>query len=357
MFEERTVFILGAGASAHCGLPLGFALNKQIKEGVADAIATKPGSGLWENLGNMPPSSQFLHKPYHYLLGHLNDDTGLHKLLGGGPLLRVMGEFSRALAEQTNFVIDQFLVQNPEFAQIGKLCIAVEIIRSLYKRPTSEDRAAIKKPWAVPINENWYAHFINQLHAGAVDARDLEERTQVSIISFNYDHTLEDAIREQFAKPSRVRGADYRRCIDIIHPHGCIVSCGDHVVSFSALLKDSVERMSIIDEVLNAGGRASLQEERERAKRRIAEANKVYILGFGFHPFNIRILDLHRTLPKERAFALNHRTNSAVDLALKDLGIPMQNRWAGEIYELFSRNAFAPLGGAFELSNGGNGSG
>jgi hypothetical protein len=350
MFEERSVFILGAGASAHCDMPLGHALNKQIKSGIAEAVGAGPSHGIWENLAKLPPSSRFLQRPYHFLLMDLHDNHALRQLIGRGPLHKVMNEFSEALASQTNFVIDQFLTENPEFSQIGKLCIAIEIIRATYQYPKAKDRRGIKKDWCVPTNENWYAHFINQLRSGAADARDLEDRTSISIVNFNYERTFEEAIGEQLGRPSRFRGVDYRRCVEFLHPHGCIVHCDHEVADFSALLIKSATGMSVIDEVPDHKEGISVLKQREVARSRIAEASNVYILGFGFHPFNVRMLDLHRTLPKGRTFALNYANNQGLDAIIEGLGIPKTNRWTGEIPELFSQGAFASPGGVYELS-------
>ncbi len=342
MFKEPTVLLLGAGASVHCGLPLGLDLNKNIKNGLAEAVSRKSSDGFWDNLEQMPRHAQFLHQPYAFLLLHLDSDPRLTKLLDGGPIHKAMKEMSKALAEQTTFVLDQFLMDNPEFDSLGKLCIAVELFRSLYQKPSARRPDATKNDGWHSRDDNWYRHLINHATDGATDRAELERETRLSIVNYNYDTTLEEFLALKFGITSRYRHADYRKCIDVMHVHGSLPTCPNGLVDFTSLLIESVRELSVVGEDVQRRNVETIITARKRAQTAIAKAQHVYVFGFGFHRFNLEILDLARVLPKVNTVCQNFDNSPRVARAIVELGIPQSNTHAGKgVHELILQDIFS----------------
>lgn len=331
MFREPTVFVLGAGASAHCGLPLGFKLNELITSGVSEVAAwiKRPESG--PNYRRLPPQSLFMRNPYAYMLQHLTGDRGVDLPQRLDILLT---SFSEALQSQTNFVIDQFLFENPEFEAVGKLCIAAEIIRGLYEDPDRLGNVMRKVGWRNKV-ENWYGHLINHARDGAVDGQELEGETQLSVVTFNYDPTLVEFLGEKFANTSRHAGADFSRCVHVEFVHGAIPPCGSGAVDFASMLSRAASNLTIVAEDLTKR-HAAVASMRDRARQHLKNASRVYIFGFGFHKFNVEILRLAELLPLSETYCLNFDGNGKVYAAAREIGIPEANIIARKsIHDIF----------------------
>ncbi|MBU4460126.1 MAG: hypothetical protein KJ579_06130, partial [Verrucomicrobia bacterium] len=141
MITRDTVLVLGAGASAHLGYPLGASLVQRILalQGTAEAQLI---SSLLQNQG----CAETL-------------DSMLDALLKSG-----------------RESIDAFLAHHPPFSLAGRLAIAACLIpherpANLYSRGT----------------DNWYRRLLSAMDAPFADFA----KNRLSIITYNYDRSLE----------------------------------------------------------------------------------------------------------------------------------------------------------------------
>ena len=241
MIKKPTVLILGAGASAHVGYPLGRQLVDNIC-GQNIQQLTGDVSGLW----------------------------GEKEVKG----------FLTRLSRAGFYSIDAFLETVPEQAGLGKYLLAREIKR----HEQIENLFSPKDP-------GWYQYLFNCL----LDKNSYSgfESSRLSIITFNYDRSLETYLHESLVARFQIgpdEAHDLLSEVSIIHVHG---SLGEYPnipyqtdCSTTELLKISKE-IQIIHEVSDHKN-DFCNKEFKQAFGCLSEAERIFFLGFGFHPDNLR---------------------------------------------------------------------
>jgi len=150
MITEPTVLILGAGAS----YPYGFPTAKQLKWDICDAFS---------NEKSLAP--QLLDGKSDYSASEFSD-------------------FAMALRHSGNESVDAFLEQrqkqNERVVGVGKLAIAYALI------PCEDEGKLFQRDFG-SRGGHWYEYLFGRLNT---DFRDFA-RNQLSIITFNYDRSLE----------------------------------------------------------------------------------------------------------------------------------------------------------------------
>lgn len=156
MILKRTVLVLGAGASKPYDLPVGSELVNEICGGLRRT------------------AKEFA-----------------QDIRACGVPEGVVREFGRALASSHQDSIDAFLQHRLEFIEVGKLSIARALIP--HEIPDYIHRTRPR---------HWYAALLNVLDA----EHDYFPSNQVSVITFNYDRSLEyflfTALQSRYGLPS-----------------------------------------------------------------------------------------------------------------------------------------------------------
>jgi len=143
MFETSTVLILGAGTSVPYGYPSGRGLVDDLK-------------------GDNPKRKEILiqlqfQKPE-------------------------IDEFTAVLRKAEPPSIDHFLENNPRFTDLGKACIAYEILKR-----ENENRLYHPKVDKEGSIRSWYRDLADRI----ADSADEIAFNNLSIVTFNYDRSLE----------------------------------------------------------------------------------------------------------------------------------------------------------------------
>ncbi|MHC4477182.1 MAG: hypothetical protein ACYTEL_16165 [Planctomycetota bacterium] len=249
MIERETLLILGAGASVPYGFPSGGELVSRIK----------------------------------VLLDH--PETSTFQLLRPHPLsfrADCIQEFIRSLHHADPPSVDAWLEHNEEFVEIGKAAIALALLRAEQKsnlRPTN----------------SWYQYLFSQL-SGSFEHFD---KNRVSIITFNYDRSLEHYLYMAFTNThSAIKSEDCAqklKSIPIVHPYGSLghfewqakkpfpVPFGHEATT--DMVHQASRNIKIIPET-NQDPTVEFQQAREL----ITQAQSIYFLGFGYHQTNIERL-------------------------------------------------------------------
>lgn len=259
MFRRDTVFILGAGASVPFGLPSGEMLVDNI-------LKLRRGQ---------PYGDKYL--PLLTELG-VEDDLFL--------------EFQRELADSTHYSIDAFLERRPKYLDIGKLAIALRLL-------PCESESILSSPNTHYETKNWYRVLLQRLTEGASHISQIAAN-KVTFVTFNYDRSLEHFLFSSLCSyyetnPSEV--AAILAQLPIIHVHGRLGSLpwqsdnDQDVVVYGDWRSDAVQRaakgIKIISEIT-----PDTMYEFDVARMPILNASDIFFLGFGYHPDNVKRLQV-----------------------------------------------------------------
>jgi hypothetical protein len=260
VIDSRTVFVLGAGASNPFGLPLGTGLRRFVLENFND----KHGHAV-----------------------HLYNTTGFTE--------QQVEIFISALRFSGLQSVDAFLERRPEFMEIGKATMAIELV-------LRENHDVL---WSE--GSNWMLYLYSAMIGNSLEEFDQNE---VSVITFNYDRTLEHflatSLGNSFGKPVE-EVAQVMKNIPIIHLHGRLgylpwendqntIPYG-HLGITAADMKVFLSEIKVVHEDISDGRDKDFHE----AKKLLQEATRVYLLGFGFGTRNVERLGLDAIEPSEYA--------------------------------------------------------
>jgi hypothetical protein len=347
MFDpNKTVFILGAGASWHYGYPTGEELVKKV---IAKA---RTAAAHFSLVLNNADSGALTIRP-NYITRNSPDAVPADGLTGmkaeWGNAINECNDLITRLTTVDPLVIDYFLGQNPHLGDIGKFFIAWVMLeyeavflkyginnnrRELLLR--TSDRTDREKASSIQhlqhYNDNWYRFVIHKLVTGCPDAHSLLAN-KVTFVTFNYDVSLEYQLLRGLSSLAHFAGGDTVRQFfegnRFIHIYGKVRE--DAIApppSFDLDLLGGVtldgpkaqrgppylwnDTKALLDTIYEAskGIRTIAPHEKtvepavESARRAIADANCVYILGYGFDENNSRLL----ALPDSLALAKTHKT-------------------------------------------------
>lgn len=249
MIRVPTVLILGAGASAHCGYPLGRQLVADICRITIQDLAAA-------------------HLPSEWTRNHT-------------------AEFITRLRYTDPPSIDAFLERHPEDIRLGKYLIA----RELRKREVLRDLFP-------PNDAGWYRYLYDKLlDSGLAAIGD----NRLVILTFNYDRSLEAYLCQRLEashSSQLVHGSSFEiihSAVPIIHLHGILGNVakwpygwgnGGAAESDEGITLEMSRQIQIIHEVKDASGFCS--ESFRKANECLVQAERIYFLGFGFHNDNMR---------------------------------------------------------------------
>jgi hypothetical protein len=242
MISKKTVLILGAGASAHVGYPLGSQLVSQLCSlRGTDALNALPGG--WTS-------------------DYAND-------------------FLTRLSRAGHYSIDAFLETDLERAALGKYLIAREL----------KTREIVDCLFPPHSTNSWYQYLFNGLAGGRT--LDSFRPDNLGIITFNYDRSLEAYLHHALQARFNVDGVAAMtlvRQLPIIHVHGILGSYPEVPYTAKASAEDLLEisrQIQIIHEIQDPGEQFS-NKMFEAAHEMLMKSERIFFLGFGFHPDNIR---------------------------------------------------------------------
>ncbi len=284
MINHKTVFVLGAGASVPYNYPSGYTLLRDICKNLVD---TK-------------------HPNYRALI-----EMGCQE--------QDISEFRFALRYSGRNSVDEFLEYQPDFLEIGKSAIAVELMH--YEN--------LGHMMSLDSN-NWYRYLYNMMSSSFVEFGE----NAIGVVTFNYDRSFEEylftALKHSYGESDDDCAVQIER-IPIVHVYGQL--------GYLPWQKTEPRRpydasRDPKDVQIAGAGIKIIHEEHDlqfRAAHSILQsAKRVYFLGFGYHPVNMERLDIP-------SIATNHMKGTAFGL-----GSAEQQR---------ARNLFGPHSGHIGFSH------
>jgi len=257
LIDKKTVFVLGAGASCPYGYPSGAELRKYI-------------------------CLDFPKRYEDYLSQYTDKGYRDSKLLS-------IKHFADTFFNSSTLSIDLFLARNPNLVETGKYIISFIILDT--ERESHFNERAIK-------GQDWYSFLFNQLTAGIVDQKRLSafSKNKVSFITFNYDRSLEhylyESLRNSFTNVPPSKIAQEIESLEVIHVYGKVAPLdwqdGRNGVPYSTHFTERL--ISTI-----SGNIMTIYERQENSdfediQLTLNEAERIYVLGFGYAPENIEII-------------------------------------------------------------------
>ncbi|PCI85482.1 MAG: hypothetical protein COB24_12890 [Hyphomicrobiales bacterium] len=310
MYNENTVFIIGAAASIKYGFPLGDELT--------DSVST-----LFGDYGKGNTLSERFRKNFEIL----RQDELLSRISETYPT-KVVEESSRHIHQGLHGMrsVDRYLhvhQDNESIVFLGKLAIASSILK--YERQStlynwqkklidtgiSTKIQKVQKPITVHdkklenLTNTWINIFFNNLSEGYTKDTVKNIFENVSIICFNYDRCIEFYLMELLVitfSLNRDTAANILSTLNIIHPYGTIGNCienGDeNYLPFGNSGERPVNEFALAKRIVTFT--ESTNENTNNSKRiinAVSGASKMIILGFGFEQMNMDILKLpaHKT--------------------------------------------------------------
>jgi hypothetical protein len=259
MITKPTVLILGAGASMPYGFPSGAELRRII-------------------LDNL----QLDYPPRKWIIT-------LQKL---GITQDCIRNFQYDLHNSDSSSVDAFLEHRPEFLKIGKLAITLGLI-------PFEEEQQLKKG-----EESWYQHLFGKLNAPF----DSFDKNELSIITFNYDRSIEHYLFTAMKSKYGKSGEECKRKlgdIPIIHVHGRLGAllwqdeAGRAYLPRPGATPEEISINNVSEKILVIPEAKDTSDEFDHAFKLMKDAERIYFLGFGYHEMNLRRLKIDKLDNKE----------------------------------------------------------
>lgn len=348
MFTQPTVFILGAGASWHCGYPTGEDLVQKVIEKA------------------------------EYIAQHLQNNYPLRR--GGDPLpcpeAAIYKQLAWRLKQSNPPVIDYFLGQNKDIQEVGKQLIAwvlLECEASSWGRIHINHSPEHRKEWQktnYKPKDDWHRFILHELTLIQDESKpETLLDNQVTFITFNYDLSLERVLYNGLSHNDLFMPDLAKKFIEspnrFLHIYGSLsepsynrepLSPGEinNPKFMHPYVKKNAENIRTI--AGNCGKNDVVcQETLAAAREAIKNARNVYILGYGFDERNSDLLQLKELLyynkrPHKRVMFTNYNNSERINKRASRLFFGMYNKFEGNMRVETSRKQNDEDGWYFEKS-------
>ena len=329
MFDRPTVIVLGAGASADFGFPLGEELRNRIISGIGRLKKAHESS----EFPSFPPTNPhnvgfFKKNPFRALAAYLISPLArpyLPEDFKHEQMARLF-EFHDVMKSQTHDTVDKFVWENPRYEFIAKVLISQQIMFGMYHWEEKQLRLKSFSDREYGERRNWYQRLINLIRDGAQDGQSLANN-KLHVVTFNYDHSLEQALGTSLADTERHHGADYTKAVSILHVNGTPAELPALVTDVGKFILECAQNFHLAQEA--AGSEVEIV--RINARSAISNAERIYLMGFHFDPTNLSAIGLQGEggSLKKRVFCLNFNGDLGLRQKILQLGIPEPRIYAG----------------------------
>lgn len=325
MFEEKTVIILGAGASA----PFGFALGGELYNFLIDRLGAWHRKHLGEELPSYrgPFSAQnvslFRKDPIGALVSYLKSPLPrefLPKDFSQDAVPLMLVEFREQLRGQTSDTIDRFIHDNPGHQLIGKILLAQNILLRMYSGSDDSDsdtclslRTFSKRSFG--SRRNWYHGLMNHMRLDASDGKAVANN-KLTIVTFNYDSSLELALASSLGRTERHAGADWQQAVRVLHINGGPPVLNQKITDVGRFIVQSAKTITLVEDEPDE----DLSHIRGTARHAIQDADKIFVIGFNFDSANVATIGL-TDVQKSKVYCLNYDGNLGLANRIRKLGI------------------------------------
>ncbi|MBA7522044.1 hypothetical protein ES705_14156 [subsurface metagenome] len=273
MIKERTIFILGAGASKPYGLPTGPELKADILY-----FLNRPGQKL-------------LSIRNYSRLKYSGNSRDLIRNAAGvteSGIDRFVRDFDRSPISS----IDSFISKRSDYSVLGRTAIAFVISLS---EKSNELFAS---------SDNWMGKLFEYMMVDTYPSNFSSH--QIKFITYNYDRSLEfyllDSLKTSFGIDD-TEAAKILKQISIYHVHGKLAGLiqlrESHSKEYNGIVKDADQLAGLKDHIRIVSDKENVYQPDEMLMHIFDYAKRVYFLGFSFNQENINKLKLNKYAPKD----------------------------------------------------------
>ena len=201
--------------------------------------------------------------------------------------------------------IDRFLQRRQDYSNVGRAMIGFVLM-------PYEDSSNLH----APNGGRWYRYLYSDIIA-PLSPQDFGTN-QLSIITYNYDRSLEKFFFDVLKKGFSLMDADaasLSQAIPIVHVHGSfgnLPGAGGHGRPYFADftdIHDAMHRLHIVSDDIQQSGVV------ERCSKLLEVASHVVFLGFGYDSVNVTRLELEKRCANARFYGTRFKmTNSQIGL-------------------------------------------
>ena len=293
----KTVYVIGAGASAELNLPFGGSFRENIRDAVSFEFHSK---------GN-------------HLSGDIQLYESIHHFAQGEDSEYQFKEYIHAAAHIKNAVwqapsIDHFLYSHysmPGVVRVGKMAIVRCIAQAEQESELMPDTSA--PPHDAPdlrsVENTWLHKFFELLTSGAKLDAFQRRLKNITLIVFNYDrcieHYLFHATRNYFRIKGDAKVAEILSGLNIIHPYGQIGKLpwqsGDTKLTFGqADVRANLVELS--NQIHTFSESLIEQDDSDKIAEILHESKRIVFLGFAYHQLNMDLLKLKKRKACKKIF-------------------------------------------------------
>ena len=275
MFNQKVVFIVGAGASREYNFPLG----SDLKEAIASGVRFRFEHGGSYLTGG---SQELLDHIRRHVKGDVkkaNEYTRAANALAGAIPSFV------SIDEALHYVSD-----SPEAVEVGKIAIVDQILKAERGSSLAFDQRN-GRPGHLP--DGWIAELFSMALA-QTQRKDLKSIfSHASFINFNYDRAIEQFIYFALQERASATPDEAREIVEnlnMLRPYGSIgrfvPNYGDQFAFGTTAHFDPFSRLQTLGTYTDQKPMHDLAA----ASTALAQAKLIIILGFGYHPTNVDVI-------------------------------------------------------------------
>lgn len=299
MFRAKTVFVLGAGASAEVGLPVG----EKLKEKITEKINIKFRFGAEQESGDYRVT-RALRELAHQSNGGNGDIN---------PYLQAACRLCEALplAISIDNLMDAH--KNDEMAKVcGKLGIVSSILEAERSSALFSPEGKGQRLNFDNVRDTWFVKFF-QLLTESVARDDVNSVFEnISFVSFNYDrcleHYLHEALQTYYALDVDAVTKIMTR-LKIFHPYGSVGKLPWQELDKELQVPYGADRYNLLNvsnQIKTFNETVDEKAEIEHVAQKIREAKVIVFLGFAFHEQNLKLLDPKMNSDPKRVYATTY---------------------------------------------------
>lgn len=295
----RTVFVIGAGASAEFGLGVGTTLATEIREVLRDRVS-EPHAWLTQR------------DKFGQAINGLQSDAE--------QIVRAAETIRRGLPFSAS--IDDFLYEhrdNELVMTLAKISIAQCMLRQEQKAPwlkqLADPRLESRVEAFSQLRETWLDRLFRILKRGKSRAEAREVFANCSFVVFNYDRCIQQYLYPAFAEALDLTAEEAKAVADSIsieHVYGNLgtlpFQAQQNVIDFAAEhaeLEFIAKRLKTYSEELSSTTSTIVHGW-------MNEAEQVVVLGYAFHEQGLKILFPSRERVYKRVFWANYGVHPSV---------------------------------------------
>jgi hypothetical protein len=287
MFKSKTLFVVGAGASAEVRLPVG----AELKDRIATVLNIRFPDGFQQKTGSLRIADA--------LRCHVRGQTDSRNDIN--PYLHVARSISGAMTQALS--IDNYLDAHQDDGNLqlcGKLAIAETILTA---EQNSDLRLRERAFNHSAIGDTWYVKFFQLLTENVRRANIDTIFDNVAFITFNYDRCIEHYLAYALQNYYRLTESEAHSLVSkltILHPYGSVGPLpwqASNGIEFGAEV--SGERLLQLSTQIKTFTQRVEDEKALSILRDVARgARTIIFLGFAFHRMNLELIS-----PKQKGAA------------------------------------------------------